>query len=80
MLGKIEYYNIPPELLYLLPVHHGLSFLEETFSTEEIDVIIKDLHSNKSLGPDGFNSNFIKKCWSIIKKDFYDLGNQFLRR
>lgn len=79
-LGKTEHYNIPPELLYLLPVHHGLAFLEETFSIEEIDVIIKELHSNKFPGPDAFNSDFIKKCWSIIKQEFYDLCNQFLQR
>jgi hypothetical protein len=35
------------------------------------------LPSDKSLGPDGFNTNFIKKCWPIISQDFYDLCDQF---
>lgn len=31
----------------------------------------------KSPGPDGFNSDFIKKCWPTIYEDFYDLCNAF---
>lgn len=76
-LGTIEHHNIPPDLLNLLTPHNNLSFLEEAFSTEEIDVVIKDMPSNKSPGPDGFNTYFIKKCWPIIKQDFYDLCHQF---
>jgi hypothetical protein len=29
---------------------------------EEVNTIVKNLPSGKSPGPDGFNSNFIKKC------------------
>jgi retron-type reverse transcriptase len=43
----------------------------------EIDSIIKSLPSDKSPGPDGFNTNFIKKCWHIIAQDFYDLCEKF---
>jgi hypothetical protein len=35
------------------------------------------LTSNKSSGPDGFNMDFVKKCWPVIAPDFYDLFNKF---
>ncbi|XP_037427272.1 uncharacterized protein LOC119292583 [Triticum dicoccoides] len=33
--------------------------------------------TDRAPGPDGFSGIFIKKCWHIIKNDFYDLCNQF---
>jgi hypothetical protein len=41
--------------------------LVDPFSQEEIDITIKDLKSEKCPGLDGFNMDFMKKCWSIIK-------------
>jgi hypothetical protein len=78
-LGKTESFDLPPELLNLIQPHQDLSFLELPFAQEEIDAVIKDLPSHKSPGPDGFNTDFIKKCWPIIKQDFYDLCTQFHR-
>jgi hypothetical protein len=40
----------------------NLSTLEMPFSRSEIDQIIKNLPSNKSPGPDGFNMDFVRKC------------------
>jgi retron-type reverse transcriptase len=45
----------------------------ETFTNEEIDRAIKEMPSERAPGPDGFNMQFIKKCWHIIKPDFYQL-------
>jgi hypothetical protein len=39
--------------------------------------VIKEMPSDKALGPDGFNETFIKKCWPIIKEDFYNLCFDF---
>jgi hypothetical protein len=39
-----------------------LDGLVEPFSQEEIDIIIKDLKSDKSPGLDGFNTDFMKNC------------------
>jgi exonuclease III len=39
----------------------NLSVLEQHFSSLEIDQIIARLPSNKSSGPDGFNTDFVKK-------------------
>ena len=33
--------------------------------------------TDKSPGPDGFNTDFIKKAWPIIKEDFYVLCSAF---
>ena len=29
------------------------------------------LATDKTPGPDGFNNDFLKKCWHIIAPDFY---------
>jgi hypothetical protein len=34
--------------------------------TEEINSIVASLPNGKSLGPDGFNTKFMKRCWPII--------------
>lgn len=54
-LGQTDHFDIPPGFLNLLQSHAKLAFLEDLFSHDEIDAIIKDLPSNKSPGPDGFN-------------------------
>jgi hypothetical protein len=55
----------------------SLQWLDSPFSKQEIDSIIAALPLDKSPSPDGFNTNFIKKCWHIISQDFYDLCEQF---
>lgn len=57
-LGLIENITIPHELLQLPDSYPRLAFLEEPFTEKEIDVVVKDLPSNKSLGLDGFNTIF----------------------
>jgi hypothetical protein len=44
---------------------------------EEIDLVIKEMPSDKAPGPDGFNGMFLKKCWGIIKDDFHSLAREF---
>jgi hypothetical protein len=55
----------------------NLSTLEMPFSRSEIDQIIRNLPANKSPGPDGFNTDFVRKCWSVIASDFYELCDKF---
>jgi hypothetical protein len=55
----------------------GLEDLVNPFTTEEIDGIIKELKSDKSPGPDGFNIDFMKRCWEVIKSDLYELCTRF---
>jgi hypothetical protein len=54
-----------------------LAHLDAPFTREEIDNVVKDLPINKAPGPDGFNGKFLKKCWPIIKEDFYKLVDDF---
>jgi len=61
----------------LLPITTDLSGIEVDFSRDEIDAVISQLPRNKSPGPDGFNNEFIKSCWSFIANDFYDLIEDF---
>jgi exonuclease III len=39
------------------------------FSEEEVKDVIFSCDGNKSPGPDGFNINFYKSCWPIVKHD-----------
>jgi hypothetical protein len=54
-----------------------LSQLDTPFTRQEIDSVIADLSNNKSPGPDGFNNEFIKGCWSLIANDYYNLFETF---
>lgn len=58
------------DLHSLLQPQENLHLLEDPFSAEKIDSIIKDLPSNKSPRPDRFNTDFMRKCWSTIAPDF----------
>lgn len=61
----------------LITTHTNLEDLSSTFSKEEIDAVIKQMPTDKSPGPDGFNGMFIKSCWHIITEDFYELCQAF---
>jgi len=54
-----------------------LQFLEEAFSTMEIDTVVKNLSNDKSPGPDGFSNEFLKSSWSVVKNDIYELYKSF---
>jgi tRNA splicing ligase len=47
------------------------------FSLEEIEGVIMDCDGNKSPGPDGFNFNFVKSFWSLLKWEVRILFDQF---
>jgi hypothetical protein len=40
----------------------NLDFLALPFTNEEINAVVKNLPSDNSTGPDGFNMDFMKKC------------------
>ena len=65
------------DLPALINVNVDLNSLVAPFSREEIDLLIKQIPTDKAPGPDGFNGLFMKKCWQIIKEDFYKLCDTF---
>jgi hypothetical protein len=73
--------RVPPSsfspMAHLVQNNIDFSFLEARFSPEEIDAVVKEFPNNKSPGLDVFNAEFLKKCWPVIKNDFYDLCNKF---
>ena len=76
-LSTTEFQGMHLNLDDLLTASDLLGFLEEPFSHEEIDLVVQNLPTDKSPGLDGFNTDFIKKAWPIIKEDFYALCSAF---
>jgi hypothetical protein len=76
-LGSSQPTSMVFNLSELIQPAHNLSTLDLPFSRSEIDQIIRNLPSNKSPGPDGFNTDFVKKCWPVISSDFYELCDKF---
>lgn len=50
---------------------NNLGHLEDDFTIKEIYEVINCMPNDKSPGPDGFNGLFMKKCWHIVKEQFY---------
>jgi hypothetical protein len=65
------------DLAELITPHEDLSPLVAPFSEAEIEGIVNRMPPDKAPGPDGFNGHFIKKCWHLIKADFYRLCIDF---
>jgi hypothetical protein len=63
--------------LYELIQEHDLHQIEEAFTKEDIDRVIKILPLDKAPSPDGFNGTILKKCWPIIREDIYELCLDF---
>lgn len=56
-----------PSLYGPTPDAHIFDDLEQPFSVDEINEVVKNLPNDKSPSPDGFNHEFFKACWDIIK-------------
>jgi hypothetical protein len=39
--------------------------------------VVKDFPADKAPGPDGFSGKFLKKCWPVIREDYYKLIDDF---
>ena len=47
--------------------------LNQLVMMEEIKEAVDDMEDDRAPGPDGFNVNFIKPCWGIIKKYLFKM-------
>ncbi|CAJ2628008.1 unnamed protein product [Trifolium pratense] len=54
-------------------------FLLAPFSTDEVRDVVWSCDGNKCPGPDGFNFNFLKACWDILKDDIMNFLHEFHR-
>jgi hypothetical protein len=71
--SPIMFFDLPS---MIAPVDN-LETLAEPIQREEIDLIVRRMSADKAPGPDGFNGLFLKKCWQIVKGNFYALCSDF---
>jgi hypothetical protein len=76
-LGASDFTSMGFDLNTLIQAMEDLSCLESPFTEEEVNSIVASLPSGKSPGPDGFNTDFMKKCWSVISSDFHAICSSF---
>jgi hypothetical protein len=65
------------DLHELLTAPENIDCLEDPFTKEEIDSTIQHLPTDKSPDPDGFNGDFLKRCWPMVANDYYELCQGF---
>jgi hypothetical protein len=54
-----------------------LEDLTVPFQKKEMDDVIKAMPGDRAPGPDGFNGLFLKRCWPVIKHEFYKPAHDF---
>ena len=51
--------------------------LNRPIEEEEVSEVLKDMQNGKAPGPDGFNVDFFKACWNIVKQDILNVVENF---
>ena len=65
--APLRAHTIDLSLLHMLTMN--LSRLEDPFTVEEVEKIVKNMPMDKVLGPVGFTGRFYASCWHVIKGD-----------
>eukprot|EP00253_Pinus_taeda_P018901 PITA_18901 len=47
--------------------------LNRLVTEDEVSEVIKEMQNGKALGPHGFNVDFFKACWNIVKRDILNV-------
>jgi hypothetical protein len=76
-MGNSEGINMQFDLPRLINRIQGLEENSQPFLQEEIELVLKQMPPDNSPGPDGFTGLFLKRCWPIIKQDFFKLVQDF---
>lgn len=79
-LGTSNHARMVFDLSSLIHAPNDLSNLEASFLKEEINAVSVGFPNGNSPNLDGFNANFLKKCWSINSQDFYNLYRSFMMK
>jgi hypothetical protein len=66
-MGMSEGISMQFDLANLLIKVEGLEDISMPFLVEEMELVIKQMPSDKAPGSDGFNGHFLKKCRPIIE-------------
>jgi CHAT domain-containing protein len=53
------------------------NMLDLPFTEEEVLGVVKDMASEKALGPDGFSMAFFQCYWDIVKQDVMEVLHHF---
>jgi len=61
-LGVSEFSSIHFDTDTFIQPIADLSSLVIPFDKQEIDLVVRSLPTNKASGPDGFNTDFVKRC------------------
>ena len=75
--ADVARWTLVPETCSPNSLENHANNLETPFAHDEIENIVKALPNYKSPGPDGFNNEFTKDTWPVIKHEFYNLCNSF---
>ena len=70
------------ELLNLVPnaiKNKDNDALKQVITLEEIKKAVDSMEDDRAPGPDGFNANFIKICWDVIKIDLLKIVSKSQR-
>lgn len=51
--------------------------MERPFSVSKVKEVAWGCEGSRSLGPDGFNFTFIRKCWRFMERDFIRFFKDF---
>ena len=43
--------------------------LNRSVTEKEVSEVLKEMQNGKAPGPDGFNVDFFKACWNVVKHD-----------
>lgn len=49
------------------------SNLNRSLIEKEVSEVLKEMQNGKAPGPDGFNVDFLKACWNIVKNDILEV-------
>eukprot|EP00253_Pinus_taeda_P033386 PITA_33386 len=68
LIDKSQYINKFTNHIPKLVTREDNYNLNRLVTEEEVSEVIKEMENGKAPGPDGFNVEFFKACWEIVKK------------